>query len=66
MPTKEIDMNAEDKIVYETEHFYAFQVKSGFEIRKNGLTHATVLGIAKTVEQAKRFIDRAEKYPEKF
>jgi hypothetical protein len=59
-------MGKEANIVYENGLFYAYQVKGGFEIRKNRITGASLIGTASTKEQAIRFIDRAMNYPERF
>lgn len=57
----------EKRIVYEGKRFYAFQISPGhYEIRKNDGTHSTVIGVVSTIEQATRFIDRADKYPDRF
>ncbi len=55
----------ESKIVYESGPFFAFQTKDGIEIRKNGPTHAFLLGIVKDAAQAKRLIDRANLHADK-
>ena len=55
----------EDLIVYEKGCLYAYEITdSKIEIRKNVFngTHSELVGIAKTREQAIRFIDRAERY----
>lgn len=61
-----IAADPEKNILYENGPFYAFQVKTGIEIRKNGATHAAVIGTVKDYSSAVRFIDRAAKYPNNF
>ncbi len=57
----------ESRIIYENGDFYAFQTSTcEFEIRKNKGTHAVVIGHVSDAEIAKRFIDRAAKYPNNF
>ena len=57
----------ESRIIYENGPFYAFEIGPGkIDIRKHSGTIAYSLGVAKTKEQAIRFIDRACKYPDKF
>ena len=56
----------ESKIIYESGPFYAFRTKDRIEIRKNGTTHATLVGAVKDEAQAKRFIDRAVNHPDRF
>lgn len=50
----------ENEILHETENMY---LNSKLEICVNGTTHATVIGRAKTVEQAKRVMEKLERYP---
>lgn len=57
----------ESRIVYEKGPFYAFDIGHGkIDIRKHSGTSAYSLGVAKTKEQAIRFIDRACNYPDRF
>ena len=49
------------KILFETKNLY---LNEQLEICLNGLTHAVVVGKAKTIEQAKRVMGRLERYPE--
>lgn len=56
----------ESNILYENQPFYAYRTKAGIELRKNVCTHSYVVGIVPTLERAKRFIDRAVKYPHNF
>lgn len=50
----------ENNIVFESNNFYVYKVKNGFEIRKNESHYSIAIGIAETLEQAKRFINRIE------
>lgn len=53
----------EEKIVYETENLYLYQVKNGFEIRLNGVTHSVVVGECETKIRGIRIMKKLEKYP---
>lgn len=56
----------EANILHESGVFYAYKTQQGIEIRKNHLTHSTVIGMASSLEHAKRFITRANLYPNRF
>ena len=64
--SKGVAKDPEENIVYEKGPFYAFKVKTGIEIRKNGATHATLVGTVPDQASAVRFIDRAARYPNNF
>lgn len=62
-------MNLESNILYESGKFYAYRLPSGqIEIRKNfdHKGYSVALGIAKNIEQAVRFINRAVPYTDNF
>lgn len=56
----------DDKIVYQDGPFYAFRVNNSYEIRKDARGYGIALGVVPSIERAKRFIDRANKYPHNF
>lgn len=56
----------EANILYEAGLFFAYKTSQGIEIRKNHLTHSTVIGIASSLDHAKRFIQRANLYSNRF
>lgn len=53
----------EDSILYETANLYAIRCGDAVEIRLHNGTHSLVAGRVGSEEQARRFIDRAERYP---
>jgi len=50
----------EAEILYETSDLY---LNSKLEILLNGATHAVVVGKATSLEQAKRVMEKLERYP---
>jgi hypothetical protein len=62
-----MNSHSEKKIVYQAGVFYAFRINSkSFEIRKDKRGYGIALGVVPSIERAKRFIDRAVKYPHNF
>lgn len=64
-------VNREVLIVFESEHFYAYQLAAGrIQIRLQQITelalntHALVIGEVATAAAAHRFIERCERYPQ--
>lgn len=55
----------ESAILHETTNFWVYETKKGFEILMKGSACSYVVGYKKTLEAAKSFIEKAEKYPEK-
>lgn len=53
----------EQDILHETQNLYVVKAGNDFEIRLNGNTYATVVGKKPTLESAKTFMDKLEKYP---
>ena len=56
----------EDNILYESGPFYVYKTEQGIEIRKDHITHSVLIGIATSLDHAKRFIQRANLYPDRF
>jgi hypothetical protein len=54
------------RILYETQNFYVAENRGVFEIVKNGFTHANLIGHKKTLEEAIKFADKAQRYPNNF
>jgi hypothetical protein len=59
-------LDQEADIIYENGPFFIIKVKSRFEIRKNGNTFATLIGVVDNAAQAQRFVDRAVSHPDRF
>lgn len=56
-----------NNILYENGDFYAFSISPyTIEIRKNVSGYSELMGTVTGLDRAKRFIDRAVKYPERF
>lgn len=50
----------ESKIAFENSVGYVIVARGGFEIRLNNGVYSISLGVAKTIEQAERFLGRLE------
>jgi hypothetical protein len=56
---------SEENILFESEHLYAYQVSpKRIQIRLLQVTHSIVIGTVSSLDDARRFITRCERYPE--